>query len=68
MLMWMVAWNQNQSQNHTTSRSSSHSRLIRCLTITGFAKEIDVLQTYINEFGNTNQVTLPHEGLHCITP
>ena len=48
--------------------SSSHSRLIRCLTITGLANEIGFHQTCINESGNTNQVILPHEGLHAVTP
>ena len=39
--------------------SSSHTRLIRCLTLTGLS------QARTDESGNTNFVILPHKSLHC---
>ena len=39
--------------------SSSHTRLIRCLTLTGLS------QARTDESGNTNFVILPHKCLHC---
>ena len=41
--------------------SSSHTRLIRWLTLTGW---VHLLQTRIDKFGNTNFISLPHECLH----
>ena len=56
---------QQSDQIRSDYISSSHTRLIRCLTLKG---RVHSMQASIDEFGYTNQVILPHEFLHRFWP
>ena len=59
LIFLLVRVSRGSDQIRSYYISSSHTRLIRCLTLTGLS------QARTDESGNTNFVILPHKSLHC---